>query len=290
MKTWPALLALAAAGCGLAAPVTPVAKVRPLRVMSLNQCTDQLVLALLPPERIASVTWLSRNPGSSLMAQAAGRVGVNHGLAEEVLAQKPDLVIAGRFATPGARAVLKRLGYPLLELEDAVSFADVRRVTRKVAAAVDARGRGEALIADMDAKLARLAQDPMPAIPVVAWDRTGFSAGEGTLYDAVLTAAGGRNLARAPQAVDYHRPDIEVLLRLHPALIVQGSGEGGLGDLGDDVAAHRLIRRYWRGRVLAIPQAYYLCGAPAVADGVVRLRVALRAAIARPKMPIASAG
>ena len=32
-----------------------------LRVMSISLCTDQLLLALLPPERITSVTWLAHD-------------------------------------------------------------------------------------------------------------------------------------------------------------------------------------------------------------------------------------
>ncbi len=282
--------ALGAASCAGANPDVPRATAHPVRVMSLNQCTDQLVLALLPPERIASVTWLSRNPGSSLMAGAARRVGINHGLAEEVLAQKPDLVIAGSYTTPGVRNTLKRLGYPLVEIDNADSIADVRWITRQVAAAVDERPRGEALIAYMDAKLAGLALDRGPPLRVVAWDRSGFSAGEGTLYDAVLTAAGARNLARAPMAVDYRNPDIETLLRANPALIVQGSGEPAGFSLGNDVMGHRLVRRYWGNRMLGIPQAYYVCGTPALADGAIRLRAQLRAAADRagPALPIGS--
>ncbi len=34
---------------------------RPRRIVSLNLCADQLVMALAPPEHIASITWLSRS-------------------------------------------------------------------------------------------------------------------------------------------------------------------------------------------------------------------------------------
>ena len=43
-----ALMALLA-GAAIAAP-------KPMRVMSVNQCADQLIMLLLPPDRIASVT------------------------------------------------------------------------------------------------------------------------------------------------------------------------------------------------------------------------------------------
>lgn len=271
---------LALAGCNAFPGAVPRTSDRPLRVMSLNQCTDQLVLQLLPPERIASVTWLSHAPGGS-MTEAARAVGVNHGRAEEVLTQKPDLVIAGSFTTPALRGILKRIGYPLIEVGQADSVDDVRRVTRQVAAAVGERSRGEALLADMDRKLAALARDPGPPIRVVAWDRTGFAAGKGTLYDTILSTAGARNLLREPMASSYRRPDVEVLLRADPALLVQGSGDAGAASLGDDVMRHRLVRRFWTGRTLFVPQAAYVCGTPALADAAVALRAQLRAAASR---------
>lgn len=285
MRGSAALLALAASGCGVAGPSVPLPARHPARVMSLNQCTDQIVLALLPRDRIASVTWLSRDPAGSIMVEKARRVGVNHALAEEVLAQKPDLIVAGAFTTPALRALLTRLHYPMIEVDEAMNVDDIRRVTRKIAGAVDARARGEALIADMDAKLAALARDPGPPIRVVAWDRTGFTAGEGSLYDAVLTAAGARNLARAPMTLGYRRPGIEVLLKADPALLVQGSLERKAASLGDDVLRHRLVRRYWGDRTIFMPQSYYACGTPMIADAAIRLRADLRAASARIRRP-----
>ena len=286
-----ALAALTATSCAVPNPKAPNVPAHPVRVMSINLCTDQLLLALLPPSRITSVTWLSREPGGSVMARAAARVPVNHGLAEEVLAQKPDLVLAGSFATPGVRSVLKRLGYALVEVDEATSIDGIRRITRQVAGAVGERARGEAMIADMDAKLADLARDPGPPIPVVAWDRDGFSAGPGTLYDAVLTRAGARNLARSGLVAGRRKPDVEILLQANPALILQGSGSEPGASLGDDVTRHRLVRRYWGNRLLRFPQAYYVCGTPRIADGATRLRTLLRGAQDRaaPALPFGGA-
>ena len=287
MRSLSALLAFAAAGCSPAGPAIPTRTAYPLRVLRMHQCPAQPVLALLPAERIASVTWLSRDPGGSLMAQEAMRVGVNHGLAEEVLAQKPDLVVAGSFTTPALRGMLKRLGYPMLEVDNANDFDGIRRITRQVAAAVGEQARGEALIADMDAKLALLAHDrPLP-IRVVAWDRSGFGAGKGTLYDAILTAAGARNLVRAPMVLSYRKPDTEVLLQANPALLAQGTIDPRGPSLSDDVVRHPLVRRYWKNRILPIAQGNYICGTPMVADAALKLRRDLRGAAgaASPAVP-----
>lgn len=260
---------------------------RPLRVMSMNQCVDQLVLALLPPSRIASVTWLARQADGSLMYREAARVGINHGLAEEVVRQHPDLVVAGSFTTPATRSLLKRLGYPMIEVDHAESFDDIRRITRQVAAAVGEPGHGEALIARMDRQLRALARDPAPPLRVAAWDGAGFSAAPGSLFDNVLTAAGAINVAHQPPATSYGKPDVEVLLASAPTLLVKGAGVGRKPGLRDNVERHPLVRRYWDGdRTLTIRQAYYVCGTPMVADAAMQLRVQLRTAPARIHTPL----
>lgn len=279
MRRWPALLMLAATGCGGGGAGTPAPApvARPMHVMSVNQCTDQLVLALLPPERIASVSFLARDPGGSLMVAQAHAVATNRGRAEEVLAQRPDLVVAGSFGTPALREMLRDLDYPLIEIDQPASLDDIRRVTRQLAAALDERARGEALIADMDRQLAALARDAGPAVPVVAWDRTGFAAAEGSLFGAILTAAGADNRVRQPAGATA-RPDVETVLQAAPALLVQGSNHAEAPSLGDDALDHPAIRRRWGQRTAFVRSAYYACGTPLIAEAAIRLRAQLRAA------------
>lgn len=283
MPRAPAALILAAIAWAGAAAGVPSPTRHPLHVMSMNQCTDQIVLALLPPARIASVTSLSRDPEESLMAAAARRVAANHGLAEEVARQRPDLVVAGTVSTTATRALLRRLGWPMIEVANADSFEDIRRVTRQIAGAVDERARGEALIARMDARLADLARHTGPPFRVAAWDGGGFSAAGGSLYDAVLRASGAINVAGGSVASGQDSPDAEKLLAMAPDLLVRGGGDR-MG-LRENVARHPIVRRYWGGdRSLVIPQAYYICGTPFVADAALMLRGELRAAAANARI------
>jgi iron complex transport system substrate-binding protein len=284
-----ALLLMAALSLGDGAAVAqavprPVAK--PLRVMSLNLCTDQLVLALLPPQRIASVNERSRDRGGSLMAAAARRVAINHGLAEEVLRARPDLVLAGSFTTPATRALLKRLGWPLVEVGPADTIAQIRATTRQVAQAVGEAARGEQLLARMDAQLAELARHPGPKLRVAAWDGSGFAAGPGSLYDTVLRLAGAVNVAADPRLTRTGTPDTELLLAEAPALLIHGGGDDRDG-LRADVAGNPLVRRFWGAdRTVTIDQAYYVCGTPFVADEALRLRARLQAAATAARTPL----
>ena len=42
---------------------------KPRRIVSLNMCVDELILRLAEPQNIASVTWLSRDPKNSNVAE-----------------------------------------------------------------------------------------------------------------------------------------------------------------------------------------------------------------------------
>lgn len=256
-------------------------RISPRRVMSISECTDQLVLALLPPARITSVTWLSRDPATSLMTRAAMRTRVNHGLAEEVLRDAPDLVVADSFATPATRALLRRLGWPLVEVPSAQSIPDIRATTRQVARAVGESARGEALLARMDRQFADLARDPGPPLRVAAWSGGGFGAGRGSLFDAVLTAAGAVNVAADAAS---GAPDAERLLVAAPTLLVRGGDAGN--DLRANVAGHPVVRRLWGDRSLTLPAAGYFCGTPFIADAALAARRQLRAASAAARAPL----
>jgi iron complex transport system substrate-binding protein len=247
----------------------------PRHVMSLSMCTDDLLLELLPPDRIASVTYYSRNPSNSYLWPQAAKVPINWGTAEEVLAEKPDLVLAGTYTTPAARSVLKKMHLPLLEVAPAVNFDEIRASTREVAHALGRDEAGEALISRMDATLQELAATrPAQAIRVAAWGEGGSVPGKGTLFDAILTAAGGTNIAAADGGA-YTSYGIEQLLIAHPDVLAYASDITATPGLNTDLAQHPLILKLYSGRRVTYPSALYSCGVVESANAAVALRASL---------------
>ena len=256
---------------------------RPVRVMSISECSDQLVLALANPRTITSVTWLSRDPEGSYMWRRAERVRINHGWAEEVVRDHPDLVIAGAYTTPATRALLLKLHYPLLVLETANSFEDIRRQVRTVGSTLGQTERGRGLLAHMDAVLARLAAEKGPPLRVAAWDGAGFSASPGSLYDTLLKAAGARNVTAQTQGPGGSPPEVEKLIATAPQLLVAGAPVFQRPGRQTEVAHHPLVRRYWSDRTLILPLSAYNCGTPFSADAALSLRDQMRARLAQAK-------
>lgn len=250
----------------------PAAAKPPQRVMSINLCTDQLALMLLPRERVVSVSWLARDPALSAMADAARHVPVNHGSSEEVMRARPDMVLAGTFTTRATVETLRALGAPLVEAAPAESWDDIRRLTREIGDAVGERAKAEAALTRMDATLAALAARTPTYKPVVAfWSGPGMAPGAGTLSDAVVQAAGARNLARELGITGFGTLDAERLIASAPDLLITAEATPE-PSLRSEAARHPAIRNRWRDRMLSVPEALTSCGGPFTADAAVALR------------------
>lgn len=197
-----AVILLLLTGQGMAAPPPSV----PGRIMSLKICTDELLMDLAPPSRIASVTFLSRESAALKLWPEAARIPVNHNSAEEVLATRPDLILTDSFTSPQMRRVLARSGARVVEVPPAENFDQIRAVTRLVGDAVGMRPRAEALIARMDATLRDLAATrPARNIRVMGWGGGGFVPGP-PHRGSPPGSARSRQLARPGQHLLLHPP------------------------------------------------------------------------------------
>ncbi len=247
--------------CALLLAAARVQAEPPQRIVSLNLCTDQLLMALVQPGRIASITWLSRSEGDPALLPLAQRLPANHGGAEEILALRPDLVIAGRFTTVTTRALLRKVGVPLLEVDSANDWQGVRRITREVATAVGEVARGEDLLREMDAELAQLARR-RPAVPLraIGWSGAGDDVpGRDTMFNTILETAGGVNLGAQAGAGSF---DLEQVLRARPQVLLRGAAYGSKPALRNDVAHHRVLRALPGLTTIEYPEAVYGCAVP----------------------------
>jgi iron complex transport system substrate-binding protein len=229
------------------------------RVVSLNLCTDQL-LVMLAPEKAVGLTPLSRNPALSFVAKEAARLPVVRPDAEAVLGLHPDLVLAGAFGAQTTVALLRHFGLDVMVVGIPRDFAGIRANTRQVARALGAEPRGEALLARMDAVLAGVHPPARPPRALV-WEPRGYTAGPGSLTDAVLQAAGLADVGNG------RRVGLEALVAHPPDVLVEGRAPD-FPSLATALLQHPAVR--------AIPRRIYdpatlICGGPQTAKAVAAL-------------------
>jgi len=257
-----ALRFAAALAAGLALAAEAVAAPR---VMSLDSCADQYVIALSPREAIIGVSGRADDRDSYLRDKARG-LPVRRATTETVLALKPDVVV--RYWGGDARIddALTRRGIRTVRIADASDFDTVRGNVRAVATALDRTAAGEALIADMDARLAR-SKGAWGGRKALYFTPTGYTSGGGTLMDAMLRAAGLTNLVTGAAWAPI---PLESLVRETPSAFVLG--------FFDDYATamtrwgpgrHAALRKRLQGRTVAsLPGGMIGCPGWFIGEGV----------------------
>ena len=251
----------------LAAP----ASAKPQRIVSLNLCADLLLLQLAERGRIASLTHLATDVELSAFAQLAADIPPNHGLAEEVLAHDPDLVIGSALTTLPTIALLGQLGRRVLTLPPAESFAEVRALVMLVAEAIGEPERGRALIADMDARLAVIPPPPRRPERAVVYEPHGYTAGHHTLVDEVIRAAGMANVAAELGVVGHQPLSLEVLVLAEPDRLIVSSYRPDQASLARTLLEHPALRPEMASRSIVLPSRLWVCGNPIVVEAVERL-------------------
>lgn len=264
MKAW------AGAAAALLSATPGLAEAGPLRVMSLDQCADQYVLALAPEAELA-LSPRADDPDAWLREAARGRARVRPTL-EAAIGFRPDVVVRYWGGEPRLLAALERRGTRVLTIEDATDMAGVRANLRKVSTGLGQAKRGDALIQHMDRRLAQAAGAGRGREAVYVTPG-GYTSGSGTLIDAMLTAAGFRNGTRAS---GFQPLGVEQIALQAPALFVRGFFNLWRSDWRGP-GRHPVVSRAARGRTVTdLPPAALGCPAWFAADASAQLADAAR--------------
>lgn len=268
--TWSAVFAFAILASA------PVRAEAPRRIVSMNLCTDQMALLLVGPERIASISFLGADPAESPLADLAVGLPVNHGLAEEVIAAKPDLVLAGRYTTSFAKAMVRRLGYPVVEIESPDTIAGIHTTLTELGAVLGAETRAAELLADMDRRLAAVASPAGTHGSAIVFDANGFTVGRPGLADEVMTRVGLVNKAPELGIGAYGQVPLETMLATRPDRLIYLIYRPGVPSIASAMKEHPALKRSLGARkTLSVPGRLLTCGTPMVAEAAERLAAAL---------------
>jgi len=274
-----ALLLLAAAAVPAAAAAQGQA--RPGRIVSLDLCTDQLLVELVERGRIAAVTHLAADPAVSAIPEMARGISITRGVAEDVLRYDPDLVLAGPFGVSATVDLLRRLGRNVVVVPLPSELSGIAAAVRTVAAAVGEPAKGEAMLARFERRLAQLGPPAEPRPTAVIYQIGGSVSGPGSLADAALAAAGFRNMVAAYRLTRGGQVPLEVLIARPPDLLVLSSAPDEYRTvLADNLRHPALAALRARRPSLELPWRHWLCGTPRIADAIERLaeaRAALQA-------------
>jgi iron complex transport system substrate-binding protein len=195
-------------------------------VVSTNVCADTLALSLADDAQLLSVSTQARDPRLSPLSDRAARFPVNHGhgAVEEILAQKPDVVLISS-AWRGRRqaALFESQGIALKVVPFPLSWDAVFDSTRHVGGWLGRKAAAEARVADVQRRLRRLKETPRP-YKALHVRPNGRCAGEGTQIDMVFEAMGVTNHADALGCTGWGQLSLEKLLADPPDFFIVVDG------------------------------------------------------------------
>lgn len=270
-----ALGGLVSIGAASPAPKPPV----PRRIVSLNLCADQLLVALADPGRIAGLTEWARDAQLSSVADRARALPFTHRSAEEVMALHPDLVIGAPFRTSAVLAPLKAQGVKMVEMPKGEGVAGIERSIATIAGAIGRPERGQLLIARMRRELARIGPPPGRGRIAAYYQRQGYLTGTGTLVDDMMRRVGLVNLAGKLGRPTLSKLSLEEMALARPDFLVMDGGTRTVADRGTAALHHPVLdAAVAPERRLYVPQALIVCGGPAYPRAVAILAAQIRAA------------
>ena len=173
---------------------------KPARVLNYGLWLDDIVLGMLPPERLVGIDHLADDPNSSNIVSIAETIPVklNQPSAEQVVALHPDVVFLDTGKDAAVAESLRDLGIRVVACRKPRTPEEVRAAVQLVAAALGEEAKGTALIAAYDTACAELTErvaeiptDQRKKVLVISMSPT--FGNRGGLFDALCTMAGVTN-------------------------------------------------------------------------------------------------
>ncbi len=228
---------------------------KPQRVASVNLSADEVLVAILPPAKLVSVTRWADEPGNS---NVVGRVPAGvHRFAkadlEQLVALRADLVVVSEYTDADFLALVERTGLRVHRMQGLSTIAGVRAAILDLGRVVGEEAAAQRLVADFDATLAdlsaRLAGVTRPR--VLYWS-SGMTAGQDTAIGALIEAAGGVNVGRELGIVGIAPPGGERAFVADPDVVLVGRWPQAKETLTEHPLLSQM-RAVREGRIVVLP-------------------------------------
>ena len=240
------------------------------RIVSMNACSDQLLLTLADPEQILGLSRFSRDGWQSWAADRARRYPVLSGGAEDVLVAKPDIVVASLFDKRSTRELLKANGLHLAEFTVPRTLDEVKDQIREMGEVVQHPDRARAEIARLDAAIARARQAATDKhYRVLPLSRRGWVSGRDSLVSSLLTETGLLNPAGELGVAFGGFASMEAIISLKPDFILVSEAGDRAEDDGRAFLLHPALERFYPSeKRIVIPERLTVCGGVMLAEAL----------------------
>jgi iron complex transport system substrate-binding protein len=193
----------------------------PERVVSLSPSAAQTMWEIGAREKVVGVTQFAAyldGADERVNVSGPGQTPVS---TEKVVGADPDLVLAPNVVSDETVRKLRESGLTVYKASFATSLEDVVEKTRTIGRLVGACEGATERVTAMESELDRIERAVEGEDrPRVLYTSFGFTAGEGTFIDELITTAGGRNVAAESGITGYKEISPETVVQQDPEWIV----------------------------------------------------------------------
>jgi iron complex transport system substrate-binding protein len=238
------------------------------RVASLNPCLDTILVHLADRAQIAALSHYARDPQSSTIAQQARALPFTYESAEEIVALRPDLVLASVHSSLATRQALARLNIEIATFGVPNSVEESIAQITSVADRIGQSARGRELAERIQTAIAQSERGATRRpIQALIFQPTGLVAGAGTLVNEVMTRLGFENVAARYGITFWGNARLENLLADPPELLLSGRVGDGAPTWAERLVTHPALARIsHQMRRAAFPEACLYCGGPVLLE------------------------
>ncbi len=239
------------------------------RIVSMNICTDQLLLAIADPAQIMGLSRFSRDARQGL-GDKVHQFPVLAGGAEDILMLKPDVVAASDFDKRSTRDLLKANGQNLVEFPIPRTLADVREQILQMGDLAGHPERARAEIARLDAAIAGAKQAAMGRhLRILPLSRRGWVPGRESFVGAILAEAGLASAAGELGISFGGFVSMEEIIKLKPDFLVVSDAGERAEDEGRAFLLHPALEHFYpQWKRIVIPERMTECGGVMLADAL----------------------
>ncbi len=238
------------------------------RVVSMNVCTDQLLITLADSEQIIGLSRFSRD--ASWATDDISRYPILSGGAEDVLVLRPDVVVASLFDKRSTRELLRGHGLHLAEFAVPRNLDEAKVQIRAMGEIAGHPDRAAREIARLDAAVARarraVADRPYRVLPL---SRRGWVSGSDSFVSSLMTETGLFNAAGDLGVGMGGFASLEAIVSLKPDFLLVSQVGDHAGDDGQAFLLHPALERFYpRSRRIVIPERLIECGGVMLAEAL----------------------
>ncbi|HWR09215.1 ABC transporter substrate-binding protein [Sporomusa sp.] len=257
---------------------------KPQRIVSLSISTDEILIGLVPPERIAALTYLADDGGlSNITEQAKAIAAKTRANPEAVIALQPDLVIVPDWQPAEFVQTVRDAGIAIYIYKSPNTIEEIKTVILELAQAVGEQQAGKKLVNDMDSALdrvvAKVRQIPAEQRPVVIrFTLMGGTGGKGTTFDDICSYAGVQNGAAIAGLAMNDLLAKEQLVKVNPDILLMPTWDyTGKTDMDQFKAsiqndpALQSVKAIRQQKLAQIPDRFLYCTSQYIVFGVQEL-------------------